>query len=84
MKKVKRIAAIIGIVIIASLYLVTFITSFFSSEYTHGLFLASVYSTFVIPVLIYAFMMIYRLFHKGDNLETMDNTPHKGTGSNLK
>ena len=68
MNKTKRIAAMIGIILLGALYLLTFISSFFSNKYTNGLFLACLFSTFFIPVTIYAFMLIYRLVHKTDDV----------------
>ncbi len=65
--KAKRIAAIIGIVLILSMYLISFISSFFASEYTHGLFLASVFSTIVIPIMIWWYILIYKWMHKNDS-----------------
>lgn len=62
----KRIAAIIGIVILLSLYLITFISAFFAKEYMSGLFMASLFSTIVIPILIYGFMLVNKSFRKKD------------------
>jgi putative hydrolase of the HAD superfamily len=68
MKNVKRIAAIIGIVLIASMYLISLISAFVATEYTNGLFLASIFSTIVIPIMIYGFIAIYKYVHRNDNL----------------
>jgi amino acid permease len=64
--KVRRIAAIIGIVLILSMYLVSFISSFFATKYSYGLFIASVFSTIVIPIMIWWFITIYKWVHKND------------------
>lgn len=68
MNKIKRIAAMIGIILLGALYLLTFISSLFANNFTNGLFLASLFSTFFIPVSIYAFMLIYRLVHKTNDI----------------
>lgn len=65
-KKVKRIAAIIGLVLFASLFLITFISAFFASEKAPGLFMASLFSAIVIPIMIWGFMLVYRLVHRND------------------
>lgn len=78
MNKVKRIAAIVGIVLIVSMYLVTLVSSFFINKYTKELFYASLFSTFVVPVMIYAYMMIYKLVHKTDNTVNLEKLPHLG------
>jgi uncharacterized BrkB/YihY/UPF0761 family membrane protein len=70
MGKVKRIAAITGIVLIASMYLISFISSFFAKEHAAGLFLASVFSTIVIPIMIYGFIAVYRYVHRNDEKNT--------------
>lgn len=64
MKKAKRISAIIGIALLVSLYLLTLLSAIFGNKYTNGLFLASLFSSFFIPVTIYALMLIYRIIHK--------------------
>jgi energy-coupling factor transporter transmembrane protein EcfT len=79
MDKVKRIAAIIGVVLIASMYVISLISAFFATEKAPGLFLASVFSTIVIPIMIYLFIAVYKYVHKNDNLETSDNS----TNSNV-
>ena len=66
MKKTKRIFSIIGIVLIASMYLITLISAFFASEKALGLFLASVFSTVAIPIMLYCFIATYRWVHRND------------------
>ena len=69
MSKVKRIAAIIGIVLIVSMYLISFLSAFFATKYSHGLFMASIFSTIVIPIMIYLFITVYKMVHKKDETE---------------
>lgn len=76
MKKVKQISAIIGIAIIVAMYIVSLISSFFATEYAPGLFLASIFSTVVIPIMIYLFIMVYERV-RGDN--QLDNTQSQDT-----
>jgi Na+/melibiose symporter-like transporter len=64
--KVKRIAAIVGIVLILSLYALSFISALFATEYSHGLFAASVFSTIVIPIMVWWFITIYKWVHRND------------------
>jgi amino acid permease len=81
MNKVKRIAAIIGIVLILSMYLISFLSALFASKYSHGLFLASVFSTIVIPIMIWWFLTIYKWVHKNDNTINPEEDP---AGNNSK
>lgn len=71
-KKIKRVLAIIGVVLIVCMYLVSFVSSLANWEFAHGLFLASLYCTFVIPVIIYIIQMIYRLTNKNRDEEARE------------
>lgn len=61
MKKTKRILAIIGIILLVGLYVSTLIFAAIGSEDAMDWFRASVYSTVVLPVLIWAYGLVYRL-----------------------
>lgn len=71
MKKVKRILAISCAVFLLLLYIITFIAGITTSPAQPGLFKACIYSTFVLPVFIYAYLLIYRLL-KNDKKEQME------------
>lgn len=64
MKKVKRILALIGVIFLVSLYILTLIGAIIIPKYSDALFKASIYSTFVVPVMLYAYMLVYRLLKK--------------------
>jgi len=66
MKKVKRISAITGIVLMLSMYLISLLSAFFATKYAPGLFLASIFSTIVIPIMIWWFLTFYKWAHKND------------------
>jgi len=59
----KRTLAIIGVVFLVCLYVFTFIFALTDSSMTMGFFKASLYSTIVIPVLLYAYILIYKYFN---------------------
>ena len=61
MKKVKQILAIIGIVLLVSLYVITLVLALTDDPNTMTVFRASLYCTFLIPVLIWAYTFIYKL-----------------------
>lgn len=63
-KKVKQILAIIGIVIILGLYATTLILAICGNENTHGLFMASIFATVMVPVIIYIIQWLYKLVKK--------------------
>lgn len=64
---VKRIAAILGIVLLAGIYLLSLIFALIDHPMKSSMMYASLYATVVIPALIYAFMLIGRLLHKDDS-----------------
>jgi len=65
--KGKRILAIVGIVLLAGIYLLSLIFALIDHPLKSSLMQASLYSTVVIPALIYAFLLIGRLLHKDDD-----------------
>ena len=67
MNKIRRILAIIGIVLLAGLYIATIFAAFTASENSFGLFMASIAATIIIPVLIWLFTLFYKLSHKKDD-----------------
>lgn len=61
MNRIKRIAAMIGASLLILLYIITFISAIFTTPATSGLFMACIFSTVAIPIIIYAISLIYRL-----------------------
>lgn len=64
MKNVKRILAMLGVILLIGLYLSTLLCALFAKENLMPLLTASIYATFVIPVLLWAYSFIYKLVHK--------------------
>lgn len=64
MKKLKRILALIGVILLAGLYIITLLSALFATPYSAGLFKACLFSTVFIPVMIYAILLIYRILKK--------------------
>lgn len=79
----KRILAICGIVLLVSLYVITFILALFSKNKAYeGFFNASVYMTFIIPALLYVYTMIYKLNHRNDSrLDDEDDKDDEANGA---
>lgn len=67
MKKVKRILAIIGVIVLAGLYFSTLFCALFAKDNVMNVLMASIYATVVIPVLIWAYSFIYKLVKKDDS-----------------
>ena len=60
-KRVKQILAIIGLVIIAGLYITTLVLALTGSESTKSLFLVSIVCTIVVPLIMYIFSWAFKL-----------------------
>ena len=63
-KKVRRIAAIVAIVLLVGMYVVAFIAAMGKSENAQALFKLALYCTFVVPVIIYLLQLVYKLANK--------------------
>lgn len=64
MKNTKRVLSILGILILAGLYLASLILAITGSEHTFDLFVASVAATVIIPILLWGYIIIYRFLTK--------------------
>lgn len=68
-EKIKRILALIGVVLLAGLYLITLVLAFIDPTATKEWLRTSISATLVIPVLLYAYIMVYKLLKKKDEEE---------------
>ena len=59
--KIKRILALLGAILLVLMYLSTLIFSLMTGELAMGLFRASIFCTVAVPVLLYVYMMIYKV-----------------------
>lgn len=66
MKKFRQILAILGIILLAGMYIATIVCALSASENFMNMLMASIYATIVIPVLIWAITFIYKLAKKED------------------
>lgn len=69
--KTKRVLAIVGILILLGLYIFSLVAAIMAKPYANGLFLASIFATFIIPVFIYVFLLMNRTFGKDKEGYTM-------------
>lgn len=60
MKKFKKILSILVCILLVSIYLATLIFALCDWKGAADLFKASLYMTVILPVLIYAFLLVYR------------------------
>ncbi|RKI31250.1 hypothetical protein D7V82_00410 [bacterium 1xD8-6] len=68
MKKVKRILAMAGVILLAGLYVAAFVSAILAKPAADGFFKASLLATIIVPLLIYVYTLIYKLIF-GKNLE---------------
>lgn len=61
MKKLKSILAICGVILLVGLYLSTLIFALIGSDATLTLFRAALFASFIVPVLIWTYGLVYRL-----------------------
>lgn len=73
-QKLKRILALTAVVIILLLYAATFVLSLLPDDQGKDLLMVSIVATVVIPVLLYIYLWLFRLF-KGDGKD--QNDPEK-------
>lgn len=66
MKKTTRILALIGAVLLIALYVSTLFFALMDTATAATLLKISVAATIILPVLLYGYILIYRLTNKGD------------------
>ena len=62
--KIKRVVALLGVVILVGLYLITLILAFVDPTASKDLLKASIICTIIIPVFFYAYLLVYRNLKK--------------------
>ena len=80
MKKVKRILAAAGAILLLLLYASTLVCALSSSENFMNLLMVSIYATVIIPVLLWAYTLIYKLVHKSSEEDAEQKEPPQGQG----
>lgn len=70
--RLQRTAAVIGILLLLSMYAAALISAFIQSPAASSVLQASIVCTIVIPVFLYVFMMCTRCFRRKDT----DNPEH--------
>ncbi|MCI8374393.1 MAG: hypothetical protein HFI29_03000 [Lachnospiraceae bacterium] len=63
-QKCKRILALLGAILLAGMYLITFVLAFTDPTASKSWLMASVFCAVVIPCFLYAYILIYRHLKK--------------------
>lgn len=69
MKKMKRILALTGAILLFAMYAATLIFALIGSEHARTLLKAAIACTVIVPVFLYAYILVYRVLKK-DNTDT--------------
>lgn len=67
MKKSKRIIALCGAIILLLMYTSTFVFAILDRSETMGFLKASIACTIILPVLLYGYILVYKLSRKEDD-----------------
>ena len=82
MKKVKQIMAIIGLVVIAALYMWALVAAIMARPEANAMFMAAIISTVVIPVMMYVVSWLGRVFSGRDLMEAVEEQAKKNKEQN--
>lgn len=74
MNKLKRILALIGAILLICMYAATLVFALIDSPTADSLLKASIAATILIPVLLYAFILIARLLKDRGNDQDRDRS----------
>ena len=77
--KIKRIFALIAVILLVALYGSTVVFALSDSPNATYLFKASIFCTVIIPVLLYSYVLVYRIFghKKEDHPSDSEDFPSK-------
>jgi Na+/melibiose symporter-like transporter len=73
MKKIKQIMAIIGLIVIAGLYIWAFVAAIMARPEANAMFVAAIICTVVIPIMLYVITWLARVFSGKDLLEAVEH-----------
>ena len=82
MKNAKRILALAGVILLVAMYVLTLIFSLFKSPVANMLFRASFMCTFIIPIFIYANILVFQYLQNKKERDQMKNELNSSTTKN--
>lgn len=66
-QKLRRILALLTVILILLFYLAVFVLSLFHNEQSGELLMIALVATVVIPVLVYIYLWLFRIFRKKED-----------------
>ena len=77
MKKGKRILALVGVILLLAMYASTVVFAIIDNSDSMMMFKASIAATIIIPVLLWAYTLVFKLVKKDDGLQDEENIQDK-------
>ena len=77
MKKVKRILALVGVILLLAMYGSTFVFAIIDNSDSMMMFKASIAATIIIPVLLWTYTLVFKLVKKDDDLQDLEDIQDK-------
>lgn len=70
MNKLKRILALLGVILLLAMYASTLVFALMDHPNAGGMLMGSIYSTIVIPVFLYAILLAAKVLGKNSDAKT--------------
>jgi hypothetical protein len=73
MKKVKRILALVGVILLVAMYGSTFVFAIIDNSDSMMMFKASIAATIIIPVLLWTYTLVFKLVKDNDKTQDLED-----------
>ena len=74
MKKVKRILALVGVILLVAMYGSTLVFAIIDNSDSMMMFNASIAATIIIPVILWSYTLVFKLVKKDDEPQDLEDT----------
>ena len=74
MKKVKRILALVGVILLVAMYGSTLVFAIIDNSDSMMMFKASIAATIIIPVILWSYTLVFKLVKKDDEPQDLEDT----------
>lgn len=81
-KKLQQVLAILGVILLISLYAATLVFAIIDNPNSGNLFKASIYATIIVPVLLYTYIGVYKYTQKNNEDKAKDESDNGSNPSN--
>ena len=77
MKKIKRILALVGVILLVAMYGSTLVFAIIDNSDSMMMFKASIAATIIIPVLLWTYTLVFKLVKKDDSQQETEDIQEK-------